>query len=621
MRARRGLFLVLVFLSLSRVFTADATVTTTAARNDFLGNGVTTVFPYGFRILESGHIQVTVNGVVKGLTTDYTVSGVGSPTGGNVTFLVAPANGLPIIFSRNIPITQASDYIENSPFPAETLERNLDKLTMIAQQLREFISDPNFVPSPPSGSIPQTIIDAKGDLIAGTAPDTAGRLAVGTTGQNLTVDPTTSTGLRWVTEALNIRAFGADPGASAAVNRAAIQATIDALPAGGGAIYVPTGTYSIDAAITIAKPLTVFGDGPMSVVQQTSSTANAFLVTTTAPTTWRDLQIQHTGVPTAGAGIRFDSGGAANVQSKFHRMAFVNSWEGIHFERGAYWAITSSDFIGLRGTAVLQKNPNFSGDEGDMSIADSRLDDAGLASGASGPDLLTWESGGGLKISNTKFQGGQRAIVVLPGSGTNTSMIHVTGSSFENFTQNGIQIFNGSGLFGQFFLTGSECGNFNVTAVACFVSDASDFFHLVASNNIFNLEGGGVRTGIALNDGDHFIIQNNIFTAGTTNTTVGINVAAAATDILIGENRYNNLNIWVNNSSTTMRVHSALEAWTIAGSTAGAFNAFCGSGCRNGSQVYCSDCTKPADGAATATCTGGGTGSMAFRLNGAWKCI
>jgi hypothetical protein len=46
-----------------------------------------------------------------------------------------------------------------------------------------------------------TAIDAKGDLIAGTAADTFDRLAVGTNGQTLVADSTASTGLKWATPA------------------------------------------------------------------------------------------------------------------------------------------------------------------------------------------------------------------------------------------------------------------------------------------------------------------------------------------------------------------------------------------------------------------------------------
>jgi hypothetical protein len=56
--------------------------------------------------------------------------------------------------------------------------------------------------TPSGGSgIPATLIDAKGDLIAGSAADTAVRLAVGTNGQVLTADSAEAAGVKWATPA------------------------------------------------------------------------------------------------------------------------------------------------------------------------------------------------------------------------------------------------------------------------------------------------------------------------------------------------------------------------------------------------------------------------------------
>jgi hypothetical protein len=50
-----------------------------------------------------------------------------------------------------------------------------------------------------TNAISNTIVDAKGDVLVGTAADTPGRLAVGTDGQVLTAASTTGTGLAWAT--------------------------------------------------------------------------------------------------------------------------------------------------------------------------------------------------------------------------------------------------------------------------------------------------------------------------------------------------------------------------------------------------------------------------------------
>lgn len=55
----------------------------------------------------------------------------------------------------------------------------------------------NWVSSDDPNAIQNTIVDAKGDLISASAADVPARLAVGSNGETLVADSSTSTGLRW----------------------------------------------------------------------------------------------------------------------------------------------------------------------------------------------------------------------------------------------------------------------------------------------------------------------------------------------------------------------------------------------------------------------------------------
>ena len=60
-------------------------------------------------------------------------------------------------------------------------------------------TDLDFTWTADASGIPATIFDAKGDIIAATAADTASRLAVGANGTVLTADSAEATGLKWAT--------------------------------------------------------------------------------------------------------------------------------------------------------------------------------------------------------------------------------------------------------------------------------------------------------------------------------------------------------------------------------------------------------------------------------------
>lgn len=132
------------------------TVSTTVSRVEYTGNGSTTAFSVPFYFLANGDLKVFQAGVLKTITTHYTVAGAGNPAGGTVTFLTAPANGVSVVIFRDPALTQETDYPPNDPFPAESHERALDRLTMIAQRLKDRMDRAAVLPdSDVSGASPE----------------------------------------------------------------------------------------------------------------------------------------------------------------------------------------------------------------------------------------------------------------------------------------------------------------------------------------------------------------------------------------------------------------------------------------------------------------------------------
>ena len=117
------------------------TVASTTNKATYSGNGTTTVFTVPFYFLAAADLQVILRSgateTVQTLTTQYTVTGAGVPSGGSVTMLTAPPSGTTLTILRNVEATQETDLLPNDRLPAESLETALDKATMLIQQLDE----------------------------------------------------------------------------------------------------------------------------------------------------------------------------------------------------------------------------------------------------------------------------------------------------------------------------------------------------------------------------------------------------------------------------------------------------------------------------------------------------
>jgi hypothetical protein len=108
-------------------------------------------------------------------------------------------------------VPTSSDLVKNGAVAIETLGDSIDASlvdlkggTTNQVLAKNSNTDMDFKWVADASGIPATIIDAKGDLIAGTAADTAARLAVGTNGTVLIADSTAATGLKWAQSGLTL---------------------------------------------------------------------------------------------------------------------------------------------------------------------------------------------------------------------------------------------------------------------------------------------------------------------------------------------------------------------------------------------------------------------------------
>ena len=145
------------------------TVSTTTIKNSYSGNGSTTAFAYTFKVFASTELKVYIRVDATGVETlkaegtgsaNYGVSGVGETGGGTVTFVTAPASGETVVIIRDTALTQLTDYQPADPFPADSHENALDKLTNIAQELSEEMDRTLKVSKTTSITTPEITADA-----------------------------------------------------------------------------------------------------------------------------------------------------------------------------------------------------------------------------------------------------------------------------------------------------------------------------------------------------------------------------------------------------------------------------------------------------------------------------
>ena len=111
-----------------------------------MGNGAATVFSFAPIILLSNVDEMHVYEIDDDdneveITTGFTVSVSSFPGTGDVTFDTAPTDGTNLLFRRQVEITQLTRLFNQGAFDPQVIERALDKLTLIAADLKSVEED------------------------------------------------------------------------------------------------------------------------------------------------------------------------------------------------------------------------------------------------------------------------------------------------------------------------------------------------------------------------------------------------------------------------------------------------------------------------------------------------
>jgi len=131
-------------------------LSSTANRDDFTGDGTTSNFLYTFKVFAATDLLLTITNIDSPpvettlvLTTDYTVNGVNDKDGGSIDLVDTGQayldgdgdllTGFIITLRRVRPLTQITDLRNQGPYFPATVEDQFDKNVMIAQQQQEEI--------------------------------------------------------------------------------------------------------------------------------------------------------------------------------------------------------------------------------------------------------------------------------------------------------------------------------------------------------------------------------------------------------------------------------------------------------------------------------------------------
>lgn len=262
------------------------TVSSTTARQTYIGDGSLATYSYNFRIFDDADLVLVKRNTTTGdetplaLTADYTVTGAGSYNGG--TFTLAAGNlptGYTLAAFRELDLLQPTDLRNQGAYLAEVQERALDRFVMICQQLQDQVNRSIRLPDSEAGGDAFKLPAKEVRALMGPYFDIDGNLVVGAPASapvSVAMQPVVAAetliaaraafGTPWndATQsiAIYVSSTGSDAndGLTVGAPLATLQAAFDLITnqrlgiTGRYVINLAAGTYTNGALLSMAKP-------------------------------------------------------------------------------------------------------------------------------------------------------------------------------------------------------------------------------------------------------------------------------------------------------------------------------------------------------------------------------
>ena len=182
------------------------TISTTQNQISYTGDGSSTAFAFPYPFITTADLKVYLAGVLQstGYSTAGTTpsSGSGTYASGTVTFVAAPAAAAAVLIYCDPDQLQSTVIPSNDPFPAKTVERMVDKLTLLVQRI--------------SGRLATALVFPLGETNSGILPVAAVRagllLSFDSLGNPQTVAPTSGSSAALATDLANSVSTAKGPG-------------------------------------------------------------------------------------------------------------------------------------------------------------------------------------------------------------------------------------------------------------------------------------------------------------------------------------------------------------------------------------------------------------------------